>query len=93
MDRFCSARRSVAGAFMSLTEREMKACSMRDPFDLVSGEKLIHFDRTLAEKSRHRTQHSMFNIKEDLESEDKPLAAFEATTEALIESAKKDTPP
>jgi hypothetical protein len=93
MSRYCSVRRSVAGAFLCLSQEEMKACSMRDPFDLVSGEMLSYFDRTLAEKSRNRTYGKMFNVKEDREhDEDKPLQAFEEATAAIIAAAKEPTP-
>jgi hypothetical protein len=71
----------------------MKACSLREPFDLVSASHLTTFDRTLAEKSRNRTYNKMFNVKEDREhDEDKPLAAFEEATAALINAAKEPTP-
>lgn len=88
MHRYCMARRSVAGAFLSLTERELKACSLRDPYDAASDELLKYFDRTLAEKSRNRTYHKMFNVKEDRESADAPLEAFEAATKAMLEQAE-----
>lgn len=93
MNRYCTLRRSVAGAFMSLTEREMKACSARDPFDLESDEKLAYFDRTLATKSRNRTYHKMFNVKEDRESEDKPLSAFNDATQSMLENASAESEP
>ncbi len=92
MHRYCTLRRSVAGAFMSLTEREMKACSARDPFDLESDEKLAYFDRTLAAKSRNRTYHKMFNVKEDRESDDKPLSAFNDATQSMLENAASEEP-
>lgn len=92
MRRYCMARRSVAGAFLSLTEQEMKACSLRDPYDAESAELLTYFDRTLAEKSRNRSYHKMFNVKEDRESEDKPLEAFDAATKAMLAGKEEESP-
>lgn len=91
MKRLCSARRSVAGAFLDLGEDEVKACSMRVPFDAASDAELVEFDRELAEKSRNRTHHKMFNVKQDLENEDKPLEAFQEATRVMLEAAKKET--
>lgn len=60
MHRYCAARRSVAGAFMGLGDDAMRACSLREPYDVESGRLLQKFDRDLLEKSRDRELHPMF---------------------------------
>lgn len=42
--RFCMARRDVGGAYMSLTDRGMWACTVREPRDEVSERVLREFD-------------------------------------------------
>lgn len=60
--RYCSARRTVAGAFMDLTDRDIKACSIREPYDVASDELIRDFDQSLEEKSRAREHLPMFQL-------------------------------
>ena len=55
-------RRSVAGAFLTLKDGAMKACSFRDPPNERSDEALDDFDTTLIGKSRDRVNLPMFNL-------------------------------
>lgn len=82
LTRHCMLRRSVAGAFMGLGNEAMKACSARMPFDLETDEKIVYFERTLADKGRHRTYHPMF-VDKTKDGED-PHAAFKKLSEELL---------
>jgi len=71
--RYCAARRSTAGAFLDLTDREMGACSLRDPFDAVTAQKLDDFDDSLEGRSANREYAPMFDLtKKFLEPMNKP---------------------
>lgn len=60
LHRYCAARRSMTGAFMGLSDEAIKACSLREPYDVESGRLLRKFDDTLLEKSRTREFYPMF---------------------------------
>lgn len=60
MHRYCMIKRSISGAFFGLKDEAMRACSGREPPDLVSIERLRKFDRDLEKKSRERSYHNIF---------------------------------
>lgn len=62
MHRYCAARRNMAGAFMGLKDSAMKACSLRDPYDVSSDRLLQKFDQDLLEKSSNREWFPMFDL-------------------------------
>lgn len=64
MHRYCAARRSTAGAFLDLTDKEMAACSLREPFDEASAQRLDDFDDQLHARSQNRENTPMFNLSE-----------------------------
>jgi hypothetical protein len=55
MNRVCTARRDTAGAFMSLRDRAMWACDLRQPRDPVSDQKLDEFDEKKMREGTNRT--------------------------------------
>ncbi|NIR32906.1 MAG: hypothetical protein GWN84_27150, partial [Gammaproteobacteria bacterium] len=60
MHRYCAARRNVAGAFMELQDGEMKACSLREPYDVETGALLRRYDEHMLEKSTNREFYPLF---------------------------------
>ena len=58
--RLCSGRRTVSGAFMSVTDLAMWACSMREPRDLISEERLLQFNKKKREQGETRVESSIF---------------------------------
>lgn len=52
--RLCSARRTTEGAFMSVADSGMFACSMRSPRDLESERRLDDFDQKKIAQGRER---------------------------------------
>lgn len=62
MKRYCAARRSVAGAFLELTDRALLACSMRRPYDVATSRLLDYFDDKKEAQSRDREHVPMFNL-------------------------------
>ncbi len=58
--RYCAARRSVAGAFLELTDSHIGACTLREPFDVATSRLLDEFDDTLEGRSRNREYVDMF---------------------------------
>jgi hypothetical protein len=84
LQRYCTVRRTVAGAFLSLSDEAMRACSMREPFDLSGAELLTEFDAALEGKSRLRTYHPMFKQDEPKKPAEPDLSALHTTTQAII---------
>ncbi len=62
MHRYCAARRSTAGAFLDLTDQEMAACSLREPYDEASASRLDAFDDKLQHRSENREYTEMFKL-------------------------------
>lgn len=62
LKRYCTVRRTTAGAFLELTDDSMRACSMRDPVDEKSVALLGRFDDRKMELSRHRVLLPLFNV-------------------------------
>lgn len=62
--RLCSARRTTEGAFMSVSNMAMWACSMRSPRDLNSEQLLDDFDTKKVEEGRTRVYDSIFSSAE-----------------------------
>lgn len=58
--RLCSARRSTEGAFMSVSDRGVWACSMRSPRDLTSEAALDDFDRKKIVEGKDRVYLPLF---------------------------------
>lgn len=58
--RLCSARRTVEGAFMSVSNLAMWACTMREPRHLESEKQLDDFDTKKVEEGRNRQYDSIF---------------------------------
>ena len=58
--RLCSARRDRQGAFMSVRDRAVWACDMRNPPDLESQRLLDEFDEKKLKEGRERTFDSIF---------------------------------
>lgn len=75
MHRYCAARRNTVGAFMGLDDTALKACSLREPYDVESGRLLRKFDDDLLHKSENREWYPMFDL----------------TTKELIEAQGQDT--
>lgn len=64
VSRLCSARRDRQGAFMSVRDRAVYACDMREPKDWKSVEELDAFDREKISQGRQREFFSLFNLTE-----------------------------
>jgi len=62
--RLCSARRTTEGAFMSVSNLAMWACTMRSPRDLGSEQQLDEFDVKKVEEGRTRVYDSIFGSSE-----------------------------
>lgn len=92
LNRYCTARRSVAGAFLSLKDDAMRACSLRSPPDGKSAELLRSFDTDLAEKSKHRSFERMFREKKKPKEEEEKLEAFQAASASIFGNVP-DVPP
>jgi hypothetical protein len=60
ISRLCSARRDRQGAFMSVRDRAVWACDMRDPPDLESTKLLDAFDNKKVKEGQERTFNSIF---------------------------------
>jgi hypothetical protein len=60
VSRLCSARRDRQGAFMSVRDRAVYACDMREPKDWSSVEALDAFDREKIRQGKHREFFPMF---------------------------------
>lgn len=60
--RFCMARRDVEGAFMSLTDRGMWACTVRDPRDEESERLLREFDERKQREGANRELVPLVNF-------------------------------
>lgn len=60
--RYCAARRSVAGAFLELTDSHIGACTLREPYDVATSRLLDEFDDTLEGRSRNREYVDMFAL-------------------------------
>lgn len=90
--RYCTVKRSTAGAFFGLKDEAMLACSMRDPVDSRTLDLLEQFDIELAEKSRTRTHLPMFKLQD--EKTDADLAAYRAAEAMVLGGAeeKKEKP-
>jgi hypothetical protein len=58
--RLCSGRRTIGGAFMSVSDLAMWACSMRTPRDLISEERLTRFNKQKIEQGESRVGESIF---------------------------------
>jgi len=58
--RLCAARRTTEGAFMSVRDRKMTACDMREPRHMESETVLDDFDNRKIREGASRTYHSMF---------------------------------
>ena len=58
--RLCSARRTTEGTFMSVRDRKMSACDMRDPPDLESESQIDEFDKKKIEQGATREYFSIF---------------------------------
>lgn len=58
--RYCTAQRSISGAYLNLTDDAISACSMRQPFDVATELLLQKTNRAKAEASHTRTYHEMF---------------------------------
>lgn len=61
--RMCSGRRSTEGAFMSVGESAVWACSMREPRDLESEKLLESFDEQRIREGATRVAESIFSNK------------------------------
>lgn len=60
--RLCSARRTTEGAFMSVRDTGMWACSLREPRDLASEEKHLDlFDQNKIKEGTIRVANSIFS--------------------------------
>lgn len=60
--RLCAARRTTEGTFMSLRDGAMWACSMREPRDFLSEEKLLDsFDAEKVKQGESREHFSIFS--------------------------------
>jgi hypothetical protein len=65
ISRLCSARRDRQGAFMSVRDRAVWACDMRNPPDPESTKLLDDFDNKKLKEGRERTFDSIFGkVKE-----------------------------
>lgn len=62
MFRYCTAKRNVSGAFFGLSNKAMRACSAREPFDEANDARLRKFDSDLIDKSRDRVELPLFNL-------------------------------
>lgn len=72
--KYCMLRRTLTGAFLSLTNEAVKACSMRDPYDAPTADTI---DRANAEKiaeSRHRVYLPLFNVTHTVEKDTEPAS-------------------
>lgn len=58
--RLCAGRRTIGGAFMSVSDMGMWACSMRTPRDLISEERLTRFNKQKIEQGESRVGDSIF---------------------------------
>lgn len=58
--RLCSARRTTEGAFMSVSDRAVWACAMREPRDLVTEKRLDDFDAKKIQEGTERVYLPMF---------------------------------
>lgn len=58
--RLCSARRTTEGAFMSVRNQALWACTMRSPRDPDSEEKLEDFDEKKIAEGAQREYYSIF---------------------------------
>ena len=61
--RLCSGRRSNGGAFMSVRDTGIYACSMRSPRDLGSEKRLQEFNEKKIEEGLERLDDSIFSGK------------------------------
>lgn len=60
--RLCAARRTTEGAFMSVRDTGMWACTMREPRDPDSEKRHLDlFDETKIQQGATRVSHSIFN--------------------------------
>lgn len=59
--RLCAGRRTTEGTFMTVRDMKVTACTMREPRDLISEEKLEAFDRLKIEQGKHRESISIFS--------------------------------
>ena len=64
--RLCAARRTTEGAFMTVRDTGLWACSMREPRDVASEERRLEkFDEMKIQQGATRVSHSIFgNPKE-----------------------------
>jgi len=60
ISRLCAARRTTEGTFMSVRDRAVWACTMREPQGLSAGKLLDDFDDKKIAEGKQRTYHSMF---------------------------------
>lgn len=58
--RLCSARRTTEGTFMTVSDRAVWACSMREPRDLVSEAEIDDFDARKMKEGASRVYLPMF---------------------------------
>lgn len=65
LKRYCSVRRTVAGAFMELTDDAMRACNVRDPVDVPGLELMTNFDLVQIRRSAERTLLPLFSATAD----------------------------
>lgn len=59
--RLCSARRTTEGAFMSIRDTAVWACSMRRPRDIKTEQMMDDFDKKKAEEGERRVSRSIFS--------------------------------
>jgi hypothetical protein len=62
--RLCGGRRTTEGTFMTVRDMKVEACSMREPRDLESEQRLEKFDELKMEQGRNRENFSIFSSKE-----------------------------
>ena len=60
MQRFCMLRRTLTGAFMSLTDEAMRACGQREPIDAKTTELMDEMDEIKIRQGRERVMLPMF---------------------------------
>lgn len=60
LKRYCSVRRTVAGAFMELTDHAIRACNVRDPLDVPGLELMTDFDLVQLGRSKERVLLPLF---------------------------------
>lgn len=62
LNRHCSVRRTVTGAFLNLTNEAVRACSVREPYDVASYRLVDDMNRKKIQQSRTRKMYSLFDL-------------------------------